>query len=215
MCLKCAVLIPPLQVLEFDEFPVDFTVLSFGDVCVYVCVHARVCIHSVAQLGLFATSWTTRLLCPQNVLLQGVFPIQGSNLHLLHLLHWEADSFPPHQPGSPRREDFWGSNAPKTHLPSRSSVWTYYSFAGSPFPPYNQVWGSCLRREGKLMWWFSTGHHSWKLSALKLLARSLGSSIQLKSLLKHFIPTMMKLKLLVTEFGFKIVPFYYFCWIGL
>ena len=26
-------------------------------------------------------------------LLQGIFPTQGSNLHLLHLLHWQADFF--------------------------------------------------------------------------------------------------------------------------
>ena len=27
-------------------------------------------------------------------LLQGIFPIHRSNLHLLHLLHWQADSLP-------------------------------------------------------------------------------------------------------------------------
>ena len=27
-------------------------------------------------------------------LLQGIFPTQGSNLHLLGLLHWQADSLP-------------------------------------------------------------------------------------------------------------------------
>ena len=43
------------------------------------------------------------LLCPQNFpgkntgvgchfLLQGIFTTQGSNLHLFHLLHWQADS---------------------------------------------------------------------------------------------------------------------------
>ena len=46
MCLKCAFLIPPLHVLKFDEFPVDFSVLSFGDVCVYVCVCARTCAYT-------------------------------------------------------------------------------------------------------------------------------------------------------------------------
>ena len=30
-------------------------------------------------------------------LLQRIFPTQGSNLHLLHLLHWQADSLPLHQ----------------------------------------------------------------------------------------------------------------------
>ena len=34
-------------------------------------------------------------------LLQGIFPTQGSNPHLLHLLHWQADSLPLHHLGSP------------------------------------------------------------------------------------------------------------------
>ena len=49
--------------------------------------------------------WPTRLLCPwdsaaQNTgvgchfLLQGIFPTQGSDPHLLHLLHWQVDSLP-------------------------------------------------------------------------------------------------------------------------
>ena len=49
--------------------------------------------------------WTPRLLCPWNFpgknmgvgchfLLQGIFPPQGSNPHLLRLLHWQVDSLP-------------------------------------------------------------------------------------------------------------------------
>ena len=49
---------------------------------------------------------STRLLCPWDslgkntevgchALLQEIFPIQGSNLHLLYLLHWQEDSLPP------------------------------------------------------------------------------------------------------------------------
>ena len=34
-------------------------------------------------------------------LLQGIFPTQGLNPHLLHLLHWEADSLPLAPPGKP------------------------------------------------------------------------------------------------------------------
>ena len=34
-------------------------------------------------------------------LLQGIFPIQGSNLHLLHLLPWQAGSLPLEPPGKP------------------------------------------------------------------------------------------------------------------
>ena len=52
----------------------------------------------------------TRLLCPQNflgkntvvgchVLLQGIFPTQGSNSHLLCLLHWRVSSLSLAPPG--------------------------------------------------------------------------------------------------------------------
>ena len=55
----------------------------------------------------------TRLLCPWDspgknsgvgchCLLQGIFPTQGSNLCLLHLLHWQASSLPLAPPGSSR-----------------------------------------------------------------------------------------------------------------
>ena len=54
----------------------------------------------------------TRLLCPRDspgkntrvgchFLLQGIFLTQGSNSHLLHLLHWHADSFPTAPSGKP------------------------------------------------------------------------------------------------------------------
>ena len=53
--------------------------------------------------------WPTRLLQPSDFpgkntgvschfLLQGVFPTQGSKLHLLH---WKADSLPLESPGKP------------------------------------------------------------------------------------------------------------------
>ena len=34
-------------------------------------------------------------------LLPGIFPTKGSNPHLLHLLHWQADSLPLAPPGKP------------------------------------------------------------------------------------------------------------------
>ena len=54
----------------------------------------------------------TRLLCPWNspgkntgvgchFILQGIFPTQGLNSRLLHLRHWQADSFPPVPCGKP------------------------------------------------------------------------------------------------------------------
>ena len=53
-----------------------------------------------------------RLLCPRafpgkntgvgcHFLLQGIFPTQGLNLGLLHLLHWQVDSLPLYHLGSP------------------------------------------------------------------------------------------------------------------
>ena len=36
-----------------------------------------------------------------HVLLQGIFPIQGSNSHLFHLLHWQVGSLPRSHLGSP------------------------------------------------------------------------------------------------------------------
>ena len=61
--------------------------------------------YKLSHVRLFVIPWTValRLLCPWNspgkntgvgchALLQGIFPTQGSNLHLLSLLHWQADS---------------------------------------------------------------------------------------------------------------------------
>ena len=58
------------------------------------------------------TVWPTRLLCPWNFsgkntrvgchfLLQGIFPTQRSNPHLLHFPHWQVDSLPLVPPGKP------------------------------------------------------------------------------------------------------------------
>ena len=75
-------------------------------VCVCVCV----CVCALSPVWLLATPWTLACLPWQNVgpspwnfpgryagvdchfLLQGIFPTQGSNSGLLHLLHWQADS---------------------------------------------------------------------------------------------------------------------------
>ena len=58
--------------------------------------------------------WPARLLCSWNFpgkntgvgcrfLLQWIFQTQGLNLHLLCLLHWQADSLPLHHLGNPGR----------------------------------------------------------------------------------------------------------------
>ena len=82
----------------------------------YVYMHAYKYLHPVIQLCLTLLLphglQPNRLLCPQNFpgkdtgmrchfLLQRIFPIQGSNPCLLHLLHWQADSLALHNVGNP------------------------------------------------------------------------------------------------------------------
>ena len=71
-------------------------------VCVCVCMHAcSVVSNSLQPHGL----QPTRLLCPWNLrgkktgvgchfLCQGIFLTQGSNMHLLYILHQQVDSLP-------------------------------------------------------------------------------------------------------------------------
>ena len=71
----------------------------------------RVCV--LSHVWLFAIPWTVTLQAPLSMrcsrqkywstlpfLLQGIFPIQGSNSCLLCLLHWQADSLSLHHLGS-------------------------------------------------------------------------------------------------------------------
>ena len=78
-----------------------------NSLCYPVCV-CLVVSDSLQPHGL----WPTRLLCPWNFpgkntrvgchfLLQGIFPIQGSNPRVLSLLHWQVDSLPQVPPGKP------------------------------------------------------------------------------------------------------------------
>ena len=68
----------------------------------------------LSRIHLFATAWTVAHQAPLCMefsrqeywsglpfLLQGIFPTHGSNLCLLHLLHWQADYLPLHHLGSP------------------------------------------------------------------------------------------------------------------
>ena len=68
------------------------------------------CPDSLQPCGLYA-----RLLCPWDspgkntevgchALLQGIFPTQGSNPHLLYLLHWQVGSLPLVPSGKPRHQ---------------------------------------------------------------------------------------------------------------
>ena len=78
----------------------------FSEICMSACV--------LIQDRLFATYglWPARLFCPWDspgkntevgchTLLQGIFSTQGSNLHLLCLLHWQAGSLPLASLGKP------------------------------------------------------------------------------------------------------------------
>ena len=70
------------------------------------CVHACLLSCSVMSDSLQPHGLSPiRVFCPWNFagknsavgchfLLQGIFPTQGSNPHLLHLLNWQADSLP-------------------------------------------------------------------------------------------------------------------------
>ena len=73
-----------------------------------------VCPPLLSHVGLFATLWTIICQAPHlwkflgkntgvrcHFLLQGIFLTQESNLLLLHLLHWQADSLPLVPPGKP------------------------------------------------------------------------------------------------------------------
>ena len=66
--------------------------------------HAKCMLSQLSRVWLFGTLKPTRLLCPWDspekntgvgchVLLQGIFPTQGSNLCLLQLLHWAGEFF--------------------------------------------------------------------------------------------------------------------------
>ena len=105
------------------SFPTDHQLqpcvcVGRGCVCVSVCVCARAVFVNVVAVQLLSRVWLlqphglqlARLLCPWNfsdkntgvgchAFLQGILSTQGSNLNLLCLLHWQADSLPMVPPG--------------------------------------------------------------------------------------------------------------------
>ena len=84
---------------------------TMGYVC--VCVRVCVCMCMPSHVQFFVTPWTAALQAlpwnsPDKIsgvhchfLLQGIFLIQGLNLWLLSLLHWQADSSLLAPPGKP------------------------------------------------------------------------------------------------------------------
>ena len=96
----------------------------------------------------FVTQWTvlTRLLCPWNSpgkntgvgchgLLQSIFPTQGSNPCLLHLLHWQMSSLPlawfiyHHLGSSPLADEFFTTSLVHYHHLGSSPLASANSFA--------------------------------------------------------------------------------------
>ena len=69
----------------------------------------------LSHVRLFVTPWTIAHQAPLSMQIlqtrilkwvvmpssKGIFPAQGSNLHFLHLLHWQAGSLPIKLPGKP------------------------------------------------------------------------------------------------------------------
>ena len=61
-----------------------------------------------------------------HALLQGIFPAQGSNLHLLHLLHWQAGSLLLVPPGKPTQS----IESPKQDEHKHTHTKTYHNENG-------------------------------------------------------------------------------------
>ena len=96
----------------------EWVAISFSNktcVCTHtlcVCVCVCVCVYSIMSNFVTHGLQPTRLLCPWNFpgnntgmgchfLVQGIFPTQSSNPHLLSLLHWQVDSLPLCNLGNP------------------------------------------------------------------------------------------------------------------
>ena len=108
---------------DFSRLSISYP-QSWWCVCVCICQVVSVLSDSLSPYGL----QPTRLLCPWDspgkntgvgcqALLQGIFPIQGLNMCLLHL-HWQAGSLPLAPPGKPKVGDgpFFPQTRPSTPL---------------------------------------------------------------------------------------------------
>ena len=102
--------LPLAKMPSWTSIPSYFQVLCVwgGGEYVWVCV-CSVMSDSLWSHGLEPA----RFFCPWNFpgkktgvgchfLLQGIFPTQGSNPHLLHLLHWQVNTLPLNHLGSPK-----------------------------------------------------------------------------------------------------------------
>ena len=88
--------------------------LHVGCVCVCVCVcvcaraHAQLCLTVCDPMDCSPPGSSIHGILQQRILewvampsSRGIFPTQGSNLFLLHFLHWQADSLSLVPPGKP------------------------------------------------------------------------------------------------------------------
>ena len=91
-------------------------------------------------------------------LLQGIFPAQGSNQHLLHLLHWQADFLPLPPPGKPgpesrrRKRDTGSDHSFDTGMNCAASCSEWGNMVGAVGKtgvqgPVCPVGGACLMME--------------------------------------------------------------------
>ena len=82
------------------------------------CNDRFMCAHGLCCICLFETPWTVAHQAPLSMEFSrqeywsgllfptpGIFPTQGSNLQLLGLLHWQADSLLLHHLGSPNKNE--------------------------------------------------------------------------------------------------------------
>ena len=67
-----------------------------AQMCLILCDPWTIALQVLLSMGFSWQGKNTGVGC--HVLLQGIFPSQGSNLHLLH---WQAYSLPPRHLGSP------------------------------------------------------------------------------------------------------------------
>ena len=104
-----------------------------------------VCAQSLSRVWLFMTLWTGARQAPLSMglsrqkywmacrfLLQGISPAQGLNPGLLRLLHWQADSSPLSQLGSPKRKGYRRKNQGEKDRSIKQRQWAT-SAAGNFF----------------------------------------------------------------------------------
>ena len=75
----------------------------------FLCVCAQLCLTfcdymDFSHQASLSMGFSSKNIGTHTAILQGIFPTQGSNLHLLHLLYWQVASLPLAPPGKPKTE---------------------------------------------------------------------------------------------------------------